>query len=52
MNSGQEARISAKVDTRGHSGLMLKGIKVLTNDPQVPAIMLFMRANIEKDKKD
>lgn len=47
LKPGEEGKIVAKIDTKGRIGFISKTVKVLTNDPNKPAVNLVLKALIK-----
>ena len=47
LKPGEEGKIVAKIDIKGKIGFMSKTVKVITNDPQKPAVNLVLKALIK-----
>lgn len=47
LKPGEEGKIVAKVDIKGKSGFISKTVKVFTNDPQKPEVILVLKALIK-----
>lgn len=46
LGAGETGRISAKVDTTGRQGRLIKTVEVMSNDPQRPRVILTLRATV------
>jgi len=46
LKPGEEGKIIASVDTKGRIGPISKTVKVFTNDPKRPIVILFIKAEI------
>jgi hypothetical protein len=46
LKPGEKGQIIAKIDTNGRAGLLMKNIKVFSNDPKTPVKVLTLTAQI------
>ncbi len=46
LKPGEKGKLTARVDTRGKRGLLVKSVEVFSNDPARPRILLTLRAEI------
>jgi hypothetical protein len=48
LEPGDSGEITAKVNTEGKSGKLHKTVRVLSNDPERPEVVLSLKATVEK----
>jgi hypothetical protein len=48
LEPGETGEITAKVNTKGKSGKFHKTVRVLSNDPERPEVVLSLKAMVEK----
>jgi hypothetical protein len=47
IKPGEKGKITVKINTKGRTGVISKGIKVFSNDPKRHVVTLFLRAIIQ-----
>jgi hypothetical protein len=48
IKPGEKGKITAKMDTRGKMGSLAKSIRIFSNDPRNPTIVLSLKAKIKQ----
>jgi hypothetical protein len=48
IKPGEKGKITAKIDTRGKMGSLAKSIRIFSNDPRNPTIVLSLKAKIKQ----
>jgi len=47
IKPGETGKITAKIDTKGRTGPLSKGVQVFSNDPKRPLVTLYLKAFIQ-----
>jgi LEA14-like dessication related protein len=48
IKPGEKGKITAKINIEGRTGFLSKSIRVFSNDPRNPTVVLSLKATIEK----
>lgn len=46
LGPGEKGRLTARIDTRGRRGHLVKSIEVFSNDPEKPRTVLTLKAEV------
>jgi len=47
LKPGERGRFTARLNTKGMRGMVLKTVEVLSNDPERPKVVLTIRADVK-----
>jgi len=47
LKPGEKGKITARIDTQGRMGSLSKSIRVVSNDPRNPTVILSLKATIK-----